>query len=437
MLSIEFLPVYAGVALVAVGAHLWLRRNKRRADAETLAISREAGLNEPISLHPVVDPNRCFGSGACVKACPEEALGIVNGKATLVNAAACIGHGACVSACPSQALSLVFGTETRGVDIPVLNAQFETNVPGIFIAGELGGMGLIRKATEQGRQAMRAVKAKAEASAIEADHDVVILGAGPAGISAGLSAIAHGLRYAIVDQEAALGGTVYHYPRHKIAMTAPAELDVVGTMNLGKEVSKERLLAFWQDVVAKTGLRFQFGEKLDTIDHLPEGGFLVRTSKASYRTKTVLLALGRRGSPRKLQVPGEEQAKVVYRLVDAAQYRGQRVLVVGGGDSAVEAALACAAEPETGVTLSYRGKALARVKPGNRDKLMAAAQRGDIQVLWETQVQRIDTEQVLLTGPQGELSVPNDAVIVCAGGELPTALLQGAGIRFETKFGTV
>jgi thioredoxin reductase (NADPH) len=436
MLSVEYLTVYGGVAVAAVAIQLWLHRRKRRADADTLAVSREAGLNEPLSLHPVVDPNRCFGSGACIKACPEEALGIVNGKATLINAAACIGHGACVTACPSQALSLVFGSETRGVDIPVLTAQFESNVPGIFIVGELGGMGLIRKATEQGRQAMRAVQAKVAQAKAPAPLDVVILGAGPAGISAGLSAIAHKLRYAIVEQEAALGGTVYHYPRNKVAMTAPAELDLVGTMNLGKEVAKERLLAFWHEVVDKTGLKFQFGEKLDTITHQDDGSFIVKSSKSSYHTKTVVLALGRRGSPRKLQVPGEEQAKVVYRLVDAEQYRGQRVLVVGGGDSAVEAVLALAAEPGTMAALSYRGQALARVKPANRQRLQDAEKTGQIQVLWQTQVQRIDTEHVLLSGPEGDITLPNDGVIVCAGGELPTALLQGAGIRFETKFGT-
>jgi thioredoxin reductase (NADPH) len=436
MLSLEYLAVYGGVALVAVSAHLWVRRSRRRADAEMLAVSREAGLHEPASLHPVVDPNRCFGSGACVKACPEEALGIVDGKATLVNAAACIGHGACVTACPSQALSLVFGSETRGVDIPVLNAQFESNVPGIFIAGELGGMGLIRKATEQGRQAMQAVRAKVAASQAQAPLDVVILGAGPAGISAGLSAMSNQLRYALIEQEAELGGTVYHYPRNKVAMTAPAKLDLVGTMSLGKEVPKEKLLSFWHEVVQKTGLKFQFGEKLETITHQDDGTFIVKSSKASYHTKAVVLALGRRGSPRKLKVPGEEQAKVVYRLIDAEQYRGQRVLVVGGGDSAVEAVLAVAAEPGTSAALSYRGEALARVKPANRQKLQDAEKNGRIQVLWQTQVQRIDTEHVLLTGPEGDITLPNDAVIVCAGGELPTALLQGAGIRFETKFGT-
>jgi len=436
MLSIEYLTVYGGVALAVVATHVWLRRRKLTSHADTYAVSKEAGLNEPVSMHPQVDPNRCFGSGACVKACPEGALGIVEGKATLINASACIGHGACISACPSQALKLVYGTATRGMDVPVLSPQFETNVPGIFIAGELGGMGLIRKATEQGRQAMRAVQAKVAQTSAPAPLDVVILGAGPAGLSAGLSAVAMKLRYAIVEQEPALGGTVYHYPRNKIAMTLPVKLDVVGEMDLGREVPKERLLSFWKMAVDKAGLTFQFGEKLQAIEAQADGSFIVHTSQKDYHTKTVLLALGRRGSPRKLGVPGEAQAKVVYRLVDAAQYRGQQVLVVGGGDSAVEAVLACAAEPGTVVTLSYRGQALSRVKPLNRQRLVEAEARGQVQVLWSSHVQRIDADAVLLTTPQGEQTLPNQAVIVCAGGELPTQLLQGAGIQFDTKFGT-
>jgi thioredoxin reductase (NADPH) len=330
MLFPAYLTLYAGAAAIAVGLHLIRRSRKRLAAESALQESRQAGLHEPASLHPVVDPNRCFGSGACTKACPEEALGIVDGKATLINAAACIGHGACVSACPTQALTLVFGTADRGVDIPVLTPAFESSVPGIFIAGELGGMGLIRKTAEQGRQAMAAVRKKLAEGPSDAPLDVVIVGAGPAGISAGLSAISHKLRYKIIEQEASLGGTVYHYPRNKIAMTAPVKLDLIGAMNLGTEVQKESLLAFWNDVVAKTGLTFQLSERLEGVAQHDDGSFTVHTSKGAYHTRTVVLALGRRGSPRKLDVPGEECSKVVYRLIDAEQYRGQHVLVVGG-----------------------------------------------------------------------------------------------------------
>jgi thioredoxin reductase (NADPH) len=436
MLSPAYLAVYASAAALTVGVHLLIQKRKRRDAEQVLAESKQAGLNEPASLHPVVDPNRCFGSGACVKACPEEALGIVNGKATLINAAACIGHGACITACPSQALTLVFGTSERGVDIPVLSKEFESSVPGIFVAGELGGMGLIRKTAEQGRQAMEAVRRKVAGSAARAELDVVIVGAGPAGISAGLSAIHHQLKYKVIEQEESLGGAVYHYPRNKIAMTAPVKLDLIGAMNLGHEVQKESLLAFWGEVVAKTGLRFQFGERLEGIDSTDDGGFVVRTTKRQYQAKTVLLALGRRGSPRKLEVPGEEQAKVVYRLIDAEQYRGKRVLVVGGGDSALEAAIALAEQPGTTVTLSYRSKAFSRVKDKNRQKLRQMAEAGRLQVRLNSSVAEIDTEQVTLKLESGEEVVANDHVIVCAGGVLPTPLLQAIGIHFETKFGT-
>lgn len=436
MLIPAYLTVYGGLAVLAVGLHLFIRQRKRRADEAVLKESSQAGLNEPASLHPVVDPNRCFGSGACVKACPEQALGIVDGKATLVNASACIGHGACVSACPSQALTLVFGTAERGVDIPALSKDFETNVRGIFIAGELGGMGLIRKTTEQGRQAMNALRQRVAECRADVPLDVVIVGSGPAGISAGLSALHHKLRYQILEQEPSLGGTVYHYPRNKVVMTAPAKLDLVGTMSLGTEVAKESLLSFWHQVVDKTGLQFQFGERLEGIEARPDGSFEVRSSKSVYHTKTVLLALGRRGSPRKLEVPGEEQGKVVYRLIDAAQYRGQRVLVVGGGDSALEAAIALAEEPGTMVTLSYRSQAFSRVKDKNRQALKRLQDSGHVMVLLQSTVLRIDADQVHLKLPDGEQTLPNDAVIVCAGGVLPTPLLQAIGIKLETKYGT-
>ena len=279
-----------------------------------------------------------------------------------------------------------------------------------------------------------------EATSPKSTHerfDVVIVGAGPAGISAGLSAIHHKLNYRIIEQEAALGGTVYHYPRNKIAMTAPVKLDVIGSMNLGKEVQKESLLTFWHDVVAKTGLTFHLDERMEHIDQRADGSFVVKTTKGQHHTKTVLLALGRRGSPRKLDVPGEEQGKVVYRLIDAEQYRGQKMLVVGGGDSAVEAGISLAEEPGTEVTLSYRGKAFSRVKDKNRQKAKQLEESGKLRVLFESTVDRIETDQVVLNTIDGPLTLGNDGVIVCAGGVLPTALLQSIGVSFETKYGSI
>ena len=329
----EYLALYAAIMVVLWLLYVRRRRRIQREHAHQLQQSLEAGLGEPPSLHPVVDPVRCLGSSACVTACPEQALGIVGGKAVLVNAAACIGHGACFAACPVDAIKLVFGTEKRGIDIPSVTPEFESNVPGMFIAGELGGMGLIRKAAEQGRQAIDAIRKRKRGTH---EFDVVIVGCGPAGLSAGLSAIEHKLRYKLIEQETSLGGAVFHYPRNKIAMTAPVKLALIGKVKFG-EVQKEKLLEFWLDVVKRTGLEVSFQECMKGIDR--EGdGFVVRTDRHQYRTRSVLLALGRRGTPRKLDVPGEESSKVVYRLIDPNQYDGQAVLVVGGGDSALEAA---------------------------------------------------------------------------------------------------
>ncbi len=431
-MSNSYLYFYFYLAAFVIGVTLYVNRQRRKHTTHVAQLQQavESGLMEPPSLHPVVDKTRCMGSGACVSACPERALGVVAGKAVLINAAHCIGHGACAAACPVEAIKLVFGTEKRGIDIPNVTPNFETNVPGIFIAGELGGMGLIRKAAEQGRQAVNSLRKKAGG---KADFDVVIVGCGPAGLSAGLSAIEHKLRYKLMEQEDSLGGSVYHYPRQKVAMTAPVDLALIGKVKFG-EVQKEKLLEFWQDVVKKTGLKVSFRERMEGIDR-ENGGFVVRTNRGKYTTNTVLLAMGRRGTPRKLDVPGEETHKVMYRLIDPAQYQGQAVLVVGGGDSALEAAIALSEQPGTEVTLSYRSAAFSRVKQKNRMLLEQAEKAGRIKVMLNSQTTRVTETQVEIDYEGIPQRLRNDAVIVCAGGLLPTPLLQSIGIEFETKYG--
>lgn len=421
--------IYAVPVLFAVLGYAWHRRRAERASLQALADAEQSGLTEAASLHPVVDPARCIGSGGCARACPEHAIGVVGGKAVLVSPSACIGHGACAAACPVEAITLVFGSERRGVDIPAVTPEFETNVPGLYIAGELGGMALIRKAAEQGRQAIATIAKRRDP---EFDLDVVIVGAGPAGIAAGLGAIQARLRYALIEQESSLGGSVLHYPRHKVAMTAPVELPIVGKMRF-VEVTKEKLLEFWLDIVARTRLEIRTGVCMQRIE--PDGrGFKVHTSAGVLRARSVLLAIGRRGTPRKLGVPGEELPKVVYRVIDPRQYREQQVLVVGGGDSAVEAALACSVHGE--VTLSYRGTAMNRLKQANRTRLESAVRAGKLQLLLSSEVRAIAPRSVTLEVDGQVRELANDSVVVCAGGVLPTAMLQSIGVRVETRRGT-
>jgi thioredoxin reductase/NAD-dependent dihydropyrimidine dehydrogenase PreA subunit len=429
------LLVYALPLFVLWTGWTYFAGRRSRLDRAVLEDNRQAGLMEPNSLHPVIDPALCLGCGSCVHACPEgNILGIIDGRAALIEPTMCIGHGACQTACPTRAISLVFGTETRGVDIPVLTPQFETSVSGLFIAGELGGMGLIKNAIEQGRQAIGEIADRVKRLPDMPDTlDVLIVGCGPAGIAASLGATQRKLTFRVIDQSS-LGGTVAHFPRGKLVMTAPATLPLIGEVRFG-EISKEKLLEFWNDVLARTGLQPQFEEQVTAV-HRTGDHFEVATSKATYRAKTVLLAIGRRGTPRPLGVPGEELAKVVYRLIDPEQYVGRRVLVVGGGDSALEAAAQLAEQPGTTVTLSYRGAAYARARAKNRELVEQFVATGKIEELLGSTVRQIDTSTVGLECGGQQRILPNDDVIVCAGGLLPTQFLQDMGIAVETKFGT-
>jgi thioredoxin reductase/ferredoxin len=429
------LAIYVIPLAIVVFFYLRGRSQKETAAVEQLSEAVEAGLTEPSSLHPLINLQKCLGAGSCITACPENAIGMIKGKAVLINPTHCIGHGACAAACPHGAITLVFGTEKRGMDIPQVSPTFETNVPGIFIAGELGGMGLIRKAVTQGSQAMESIS---KLKNNDNPFDVVIVGAGPAGLGAALTAIDKKLRYLLIEQEESLGGAIFQYPRNKIAMTAPVKLPIIGEMHF-KEVSKEKLLEFWHGVIAKTGIKINLNERMEGITPTDKG-FTVKTSKGSYETRAVLLSIGRRGTPRKLGAPGEDLPKVVYRLIDPEQYRNMHVLVVGGGDSALEAAMAIADEPGTTVSLAARadsfGAAFSGAKAKNRDRLQAMSDNGKIKIYLKSGVKTIDKKTLVIKHGDQESEIPNDGVIVCAGGTLPTPFLKSIGVMVETKFGT-
>ena len=428
-------PAWLYLLPLLVALLFYLRRHRKTEihHRSRLEETKKSGIPEPLTLHPVIDTNKCIGSGACLKACPEHALGLVGRKAVLVQPDHCIGHGACETACPVEAISLVFGTEKRGIDIPQVKPTFETNVSGIFIAGELGGMGLIRKGVDQGQRAIQTITKKRSKGS---ELDVVIVGSGPAGISASLAAKEAGLRFVTIEQEDGLGGSVYQYPRAKVAMTAPMTLPIVGKFSK-YEISKEELLEFWNKVIKQTGLKINFMERMDSLKKVGNS-FVVKTSKAEYKTVNVLLAIGRRGTPRKLGVPGEEQPKVVYRLIDAEQYRNMHVLVVGGGDSAAEAALAIAGEKGTTVTISCRGDEIfTRPKDKNRQQLKQCVAEKKITVFVNANVKEIGKDVVTLDHEGQSVVLKNDAMIVCAGGTLPTPMLKEMGVMVDTYYGQV
>lgn len=431
----QYIAYSFAALLIVVVLFIYIRKMKRESKVvdEKIKIAREQGLHEPVSLYPVVNPYRCIKSGACIEACPEkDILGIRNGRATIINASRCIGHGACFQACPVEAISLCIGTEKRGVDLPHVSPTFETNVPGVFIAGELGGMGLIRNAVTQGYEAVENI-AKTLKKDVEATYDLVIVGAGPAGISASLASKKFNLKALTLEQDT-LGGTVFTFPRAKIVMTSPMDLPLHGKVKLN-ETSKQQLLELWQKVLQDNDIAIQENSKVEAITPV-DGKFVVETIKGEkVTTKAVLLTIGRRGTPRKLDVPGEKKEKVAYRLLEPEHISGKKVLVVGGGDSAIESALLLADANQ--VSISYRSDSFSRIKPKNSERLNEALNKGSIKVMFNTIIKSIEDQSVRYAGKDSAeiQEMENDLVYIFAGGELPTDFLRKIGIEISTKRG--
>jgi len=424
----------AAVAVVAIVLPYVLRfRQRVRLDRERKAEAGRLGIDRPVAQFPFVDDQLCIGCGACAAACPEgDVLGVVGGTAVVVNALRCVGHGRCEVACPVEALEVGLGDLKSRDDVPLLDDELQATVPGIYIAGELGGLALVRNATLQGRMAIEAIAASTTRSKSGDGSvvDVAIVGAGPAGLSAALTAKDSNLSYAVFEKESDLGGSLLHYPRRKMVLTQPFELPPWGRLER-EEYKKEELLEIFKRMVSQTELDLRFGEAVEDVRH-EEGLFRLRSSTGSeLRARRVLLALGRRGSPRKLGVQGEELPKVMYRLIDAQSYRGERILVVGGGDSAAEAAIGLARQSGNQITLSYRKEKLVRLKNKNLLALEQLVDRGRVELLLSSTVERIGSSKVALQDGHGEtLEIENDYVFVFAGGVPPFGFLQQIGIGF-------
>lgn len=415
------------------------RAHHTRKAKMILKKAQDTRTHEPLSLHPEVDTAICVGCGTCTTVCPEgSVLKLIDHRPVLVSPAKCVGHGECERNCPNGAIRLVFGTKTRGMDIPRISQDYETNIAGLYIAGELGGMGLIRNAVKQGAAAAKHALAhtKEVPRGSKCDADLLVVGAGPAGLAACLVAIEAGRSYICIDQ-GSFGGTVYNYPRQKIVMSYPADLPGVGTMKFDNHfVSKEELLAYWNEVRRNKGIQIRENVSFKSLKH--EGDmFVVETPAGEIRALKVVLALGVRGSPRKLGLANEDSKKVTYSLVDAEQYQDQEIAVVGAGNSAVEAAISLAnAKLKNGVTLLVRGPALDRCNETNQTKIEALVAKGTVKILFDTSVKEIHPDRLIVeTKGQGRKQLRNNFLIVLAGTEAPHKFLMSLGVAIDKKFG--
>ena len=427
--------IAAVVLLFFVGRYL---KEMKKAEARGREAAERGKIHSqgPQAQHPHIDASYCIGCAACTAVCPEgDVLAMLGGKAVIVNGHKCIGHSLCAEVCPVGAITMVMAGPSVSADMPYLSPEYETTVPNLFIAGELGGLALIKNAITQGRDCVDTIANRITslraAKAAPGVYDVLIVGAGPAGISASLRAIERTLNHVTLD-EGEIGGTVAKYPRQKLVMTSPVEFPMYGKFKK-KELSKEELIAFWNKVLGRVDFNFRKGERVTDIVKGPDGIFTVITGTGQYRAYAVVLALGRTGSPRKLGVKGEDLSKVMYRLIEADHYVNKRILVVGGGDSAIEAAMGLGHQVGNKVTLSYRKEGFTRIKERNSQRISECIRTGKISVLFNSVPLEFKPDSIVLDVQGQTQELPNDFVWIFAGGEPPNTFLKKIGVGFGMR----
>lgn len=367
----------------------------------------------------------------CYDACGFDAIALAPNEEVRINQDKCVGCAACFSACPNNVITMQ-EKPYSGADfkeqIPETDLEGHTNLPGLFLVGEATGTALIKLAINTGRKAVEVAAQEIAASRTPTGPlDVIVVGAGPAGLSAALTAKELDLRFEVFDK-GHFATTINSYPRHKVVMAEPAHIPLYGKLWL-KDTTKEELIGHWKEIIEKTGLQIRSHEPVEDVQRQADGTFEVTTAKGKYQARAVVLATGTRGAPRKLDVPGEVEPRVQYALTEPGDFRGKACLVVGGGDSAVEAAMSLADVPGTTVTLSYRKDSFGRIKARNKSRLEEYSAAGKCTVILESSVKAIGPGQLTLKTKDGSKEIPNDQIFAMLGAEPPTKFFQKVGIK--------
>jgi thioredoxin reductase/ferredoxin len=386
-----------------------------------------------ILVHDIND-DRCTGCDACVAVCPTNVLDLVANKSRVLRFEDCIQCEACMFACPTEALVMFpEGAHPPPLKVPEMDENFMTAVPGQYLIGEVAGKPLVKSAANLGRAVVEHMLATGMQPGVFGDSgtevDVAIVGSGPGGLSAALSCIQRNLTYVVLEKEQQIASTIARYPKGKLVMAEPYD-----TANLSLlpvfDSSKEQLIPIWQELLERVQVAVRLGESVETVQQQRDGTFEVRSTVATYRAQRVVLSIGTRGKPRTLQVPGENLPKVFSLLEDPDEWRGRNVLVVGGGDSACEAALALA-DAGAKVIISYRGKGFQRAAPKNKQAMEQYAHEGRIKAKLGSQVLAFEPDSVTIAlGDGTQKRYPNDGAFVLIGADPPVAWLEKMGIRF-------